>query len=145
MAKFVTVVLKILLVVGISGIVVAAVVSVGGFLWYRGLPEVEVSNQCDHAIVIPESVRVVEAIPAEISMGDSVTIPVVTGTGEYSLVESDGSLFVMLPNDLPLLGNSIRVGGASTEPNASFEGQMVTVPMQRQVENQSYSVVLCPN
>ena len=75
------------------------------------MPEVEVRNQCDHAIVIPESVQVVEAIPAEISAGDSVTI---------------------------------RVGSAGAEPNASIEGQVVTIPMQHQVEKQSYSVVLCP-
>lgn len=143
MGKFITTVLKILFVVGVGGVIVVGVAGAGGFVWYRGLPKVEVTNQCGNAIVIPEQFQSIPAVPSEIPVGGSITVPVISGSGEYSLYEADGEMRIGLPHSLPMLGDTIRVGSAGSEPNATFEGQPVTVPMQRQFDSQTYSVVLC--
>ena len=144
-----SVLIKILLVLGavtIGGVVVVAgVVVVGLVVLGSTLPEVQVTNQCTDAIIMPEWAQSIPSLPDSIPTNASVTFPVVSGPGEYALSQEGDGMYIVLPRSFPVLGDAVRVGSAGTEPDATFEGQQVTVPMHREIEmNQTYSVVLCP-
>jgi len=148
-----SVLIKILLVLGavtIGGVVVVAgVVVVGLVVLGSTLPEVQVTNQCTDAIIMPEWAQSIPSLPDSIPTNASVTFPVVSGPGEYALSQEGDGLYIVLPRSFPVLGDTVgdtvRVGSAGTEPDATFEGQQVTVPMHREIEmNQTYSVMLCP-
>ena len=144
-----SVLIKILLVLGavtIGGVVVVAgVVVVGLVVLGSTLPEVQVTNQCTDAIIMPEWAQSIPSLPDSIPTNASVTFPVVSGPGEYALSQEGDGLYIVLPRSFPVLGDTVRVGSAGTEPDATFEGQQVTVPMHREIEmNQTYSVLLCP-
>ncbi len=141
--------IKIVLVLGavtIGGVVVVAGgVVVGLVVLGSTLPEVHVTNQCTDAIIVPEWAQSIPSVPDSIPTNASVTFPVVSGPGEYALYQEGDGMYIVLPRSFPVLGDEVRIGGAGTEPDATFDGQQVTVPMRREIEmNQTYSVVLCP-
>ena len=101
-------------------------------------------NQCDEAIPLPSGVQLIPGIPAQIDVGGEATFPVVFGPGPYRLYEDGGSLYVQLPRAVPTVGDTIRISQSYAEPEATFEGRPVTIPMADDlVMNQTYTAVIC--
>ena len=110
----------------------------------RNLPKVDVTNQCTGDIRIPDQYRIVDAIPESIPTGGTVTIPALPGAGVYQLYETGDGTYLGFPRSLPVLGQSLLIGGAGMDTDASFDGGPVTVPMERELEGVRYPLVLCP-
>ena len=139
--------MKVILLVGkvllifVGGVVV---IGVGAYFVAQSLPQVTVQNQCEQAIPMPPGVQLIPGIPAQIDVGGEATFPVVFGPGQYRLYEDGGSLVVHVPRAVPSVGDTIRVSQSYAEPEATFEGRPVTVPMSGElVMNQTYTAVIC--
>ena len=129
------------LLVFVGGVVV---LGVGAYFVSQSLPQVTVHNQCDEAIPLPPGVQLIPGIPAQIDVGSEATFPVVFGPGPYRLYEDGGSLYVQLPRAVPPVGDTIRVSQSYDEPEATFEGRPVTVPMSGDLAmNETYTAVIC--
>ena len=132
-----------LVILALSGAGVV-VIGVGGAVYYRSVPKVEVVNSCSDPINIPEQFLVIPGIPESFPVGGSVTVPVVAGSGEYRLYEEGDGTYIETPRSLPVLGNPIRIGNPGLDPDANFDGAPVTIPMQRNLESARYVLTLCP-
>ena len=125
----------------VGGVVI---IGVGAYFVGQSLPQVTVQNQCEQAIPLPPGVQLIPGIPAQIDVGDEATFPIVFGPGQYRLYEDSGSLFVQLPRSVPTVGDTIRVSQSFAEPDATFGGQPVTIPMTGYLDmNQTYAAVIC--
>ena len=129
------------LLVFVGGIVV---LGVGAFFVAQSLPQVTVQNQCEAAIPMPPGVQLIPGIPAQIDVGGEATFPVVFGPGQYRLYDDGGGLTIQLPRSVPTVGDTIRISQSYAEPEATFEGQPVTVPMVDELAmNETYTAVIC--
>ena len=123
-----------------GGVVLLVIAGVAGFFLLDSLPQVAVHNSCDEAIALPA----VPSLPDSIPVGDSVTIPVIFGPGSYSLYEESGVYKVSLPRVLPGFGDTATISQSFSDPDATFQGQPVTVPMETTVEmGQTYDLIIC--
>ena len=123
-----------------GGIVLLVIAGVAGYFTLNALPQVAVTNSCEEAIALPT----IPTVPDSIAVGGSVSFPVIFGPGTYSLYEDGGVYKVDLPRALPGLGETITVSQSFADPDATFAGQTVTIPMEATVEmGQSYALVVC--
>ncbi|MCA9985875.1 MAG: hypothetical protein KDE59_16330 [Anaerolineales bacterium] len=133
-------ILKGLVLLLAGGVVVLVVAGVVGYFMLDDLPQITVLNQCDEAIPLPP----VPTIPDSIPVGGTATFPVIFGSGTYSLYEEEGLFKVTLPRSLPGFGDTVTVSQSFADPDATFQGQQVTIPMQATVEmGQTYDVAIC--
>ena len=129
-----------LAVVGIT--VVGA--GVAGFVLARQLPQLTVHNQCDEVIQLPTAVEMVPGVSAEIPVNGQATFPVIFGSGNYRLFETSGNVQLQLPRSIPTVGDTLFLYTSTQAPQARFQGQSVTVPMQQTVTmNQTYTLEVC--
>lgn len=144
MGKLISVLFTLVAIV-VGGVVVIVVVAgVVGLVFYRSSPKIEVTNQCTNSIAIPEKYRVVPVIPETIPTSGTVTIPFISGTGEYSLYEEGDGLYLGFPRSIPGVGDSVHIGSAGSDPDAIFDGAPVTIPMTRDLGDGRYALTLCP-
>ena len=125
-------------------VVVVAVIGVGAFVLAQTVPQITVQNQCADPINLPDGVQLVPGIPDQISTGGSATFPLIIGPGNYRLYEEGSGLYVQLPRSVPAVGDTLRVAQAGLEPQATFQGKPVTIPMEADFAmNQTYTTVIC--
>ena len=123
-----------------GGVVILVVAGVVGYYMLDDLPQVTVHNQCAEAIPLPS----LPSIPDSIPVGGSATFPVLFGSGTYSLYEEGGLFKVTLPRSLPGFGDTVTVSQSFADPDATFQGQPITIPMQATVAmGQTYDVTIC--
>jgi hypothetical protein len=140
MMKIVVLLGKVLLIF-VGGVVV---LGVGTYFMAQALPQVTVQNHCEQAILLPTGVQLIPGIPAQIDVDGEATFPVVIGPGQYRLYEEGSSLYVQLPRAIPSVGDTIRISQSFSEPEASFNGQPVTVPMVGELKmNETYTAEIC--
>ena len=145
MGKLLKAVLIILGVVVVVGGVAVVVVGAGGLIFYNSLPKVTVTNQCADPIFIPDTYRVLPIIPATISAGGTVNVPLLWGAGEYRLYEEAGRVHLGFPRSLPLVGEDIEIAGTPFDPDVTFDGEPLSVPMSWNLESQhKYTLMVCP-
>jgi hypothetical protein len=125
-------------------VVIVVVAGVAGLIFYRSSPKIEVTNNCSDPIMIPEQYRVVSAIPEYIPTGSAVTVPAISGAGEYSLYEDGEGVYIGFPRSIPGVGESVRIGSVGMDTDATFDGAPVSIPMAWDLESERYPLVLCP-
>ena len=123
-----------------GGIVLLVIAGVAGYFVLNALPQVAVSNGCEEAIALPT----IPTVPDTIPVGGTVTFPVLFGPGTYLLYESDGVFKVDLPRGLPGIGDTLTISQSFAEPDATFAGRAVSIPMEATVEmGETYDVIIC--
>ncbi|NJN55029.1 MAG: hypothetical protein HC804_09895 [Anaerolineae bacterium] len=110
-------------------------------------PELVLYNQCRTPLALPapEEVKSLLSLPDEVAPGDSITVPVLTGTGTYELVIKGDVMVLRLPRPIPVIGlREVQLGEMDRSTAVTLNGRPLTPPQQFQIESgQSYELVIC--
>ena len=107
----------------------------GTAIWYRGLPQMTLVNNCSRTLPVPlpDLGRSLLGLPPEIPQGGEASFPIVTGAGEYRLeVEKRAGrdlIVLRTPRPVPLLNSDkIDLGPIDEDVRFRLNGQMVSIP-----------------
>lgn len=130
-------------------IIFVFVVGGGVFLlmWQQSLPKLVVHNQCDVSLPIeiePEIVKSILFLPDEIAPGKSITVTVLTGSGDYQILEKRDRLLLQLPEPIPLVEqDELPLGTFDPGTAVTFNGRPLTPDVFEIKAGEIYDLFIC--